>query len=154
MTRPEGGTSRQAGRAAVGWWIPWWPLCRVRELAVDPWRGLVQSASYRGGAQPVSGGWLPRESLGCCTWRGCISGLFLGISCQGANNCRVCGSCRCLLSSLLFADDTNEAASVKGTEWLPWGTCICSLVLATLPGRLKWRSIWKSVIVLESQAWF
>lgn len=131
VTRPEGGTSRQAGRAAVGRWIPWWPLCRVRELAVDPWRGPVQSTSYRGGAQPVGGGWLPRESLGFCTWRGCISGLSLGISCQGTNNCRVCGSCRCLLSSLLFTDDTDEAASVKGTA-------LGHLCLLSCPGHAAW----------------
>ena len=34
------------------------------ELAVDPWRGPVQSVSYRGGAQPVGGGWPPGESQG------------------------------------------------------------------------------------------
>ena len=35
-----------------------------RELSVDPWRGPVHSASDRGGAQPVGGGWLHGESQG------------------------------------------------------------------------------------------
>lgn len=34
------------------------------ELAVDPWRGPVHSASDRGGAQPVGGGWPHGESQG------------------------------------------------------------------------------------------
>lgn len=121
------------------------------ELAVDPWRGPMQSVSYRGGG--AQAGLLESPTV-CCTWRGCVSGLSLSISCQGTDNRRVCGSCECLLSSLLFTDNTDEAASVKGAEWLPWGTCVCSLVLATLPGRLKWRGSWESVIMLESQAWF
>lgn len=160
MTRPEGGTSRWAGRAAAGWWTAWWPPCGVREQELagswqwTPGEGrCIACPTEEAPSQWAEGGLMESPRV-CCTWRGCVLGLSLGISCQGADNCRVCGSCRCLLSSLLFTDDTDEAASVKGAEWLPRGPCVYSPVLATLPGRLKWRSSWKSVIMLESQAWF
>ena len=155
MTRPEGGTSRQAGRAAAGWWTAWWPPWGVREQELagswqwTPGEGRCTARpTEEAPSQWAEAGFMesPRVS---CTWRGCVLGLSLGISCQGADNCRVCGSCGCLLSSLLFTRRHRWGGFCERS----WVAAPGPLCLLSCPGHTAWEVEVEKQLGVSDHAW-
>lgn len=142
------GRDRQAGRRGCGRpadntfaFLQGWGARSQWVVEVEPWERSRRGAHpTKGGAQPMDTGslsWRVLEQV--LQMRGAFRQSLRGIGCREASSCRAWGDCRCLLSSLIFTVvGMDEAAPLKGTEWLPWGPCVCPLVLAKLPMRLKW----------------